>query len=289
MLVTEAHPTSTIVHIHVSGKNVRIVFMGGTPNDIASFNTFFPEYIWGNKTLGSVNFIFVPWKCTNANYENALQCISIDGTQERCLTCAMHVVFCSLEVHTSRHLDKHICSHLKTQSLDKRIKTSKLGQYCTIHWWGCYSVCSIRCHQYVNKLLHKNYLQNCVSLIIIFTIMSNLSFLSQGQTGFRIFNSRWKKLFDRQQVKYLKNRLYITKYLFFKGLGYFFYIKTFQLGKRILVFSVTCNTLFMSYLLMIRRRNIPENIQKNTTPGGHDFIFHSWNWCEFLVLFHDYI
>lgn len=34
MLVTKAHPTSTIVHIHVSGKNVRIVFMGG-PNDPA--------------------------------------------------------------------------------------------------------------------------------------------------------------------------------------------------------------------------------------------------------------
>lgn len=35
MLVTEAHPMSTIVHIHVSGKNVRIVFMDESRNDPA--------------------------------------------------------------------------------------------------------------------------------------------------------------------------------------------------------------------------------------------------------------
>lgn len=36
MLAIEAHPTSTSVQIHVSGKNVRIVFMGRPPNGPAA-------------------------------------------------------------------------------------------------------------------------------------------------------------------------------------------------------------------------------------------------------------
>lgn len=77
---------------------------------------------WGNTNFqpvrgGTVNFIF-------AN----IQHVSLDGAKERCLTMDMTVVFCSLEVHTWRHLDKQICCHLKTQTLDKRAyKNVKAG------------------------------------------------------------------------------------------------------------------------------------------------------------------
>ena len=111
--VTGAHPTSTRFHIHVSGKKERTVTNGGGPpsDDVVMYIT-----------LGSLKSDETGQLSTRVR---GRQCSSIQHallhlTKERCLTQAVYVVFCSLEVHTWRHPKQQICCHLQAQFLDKQ-------------------------------------------------------------------------------------------------------------------------------------------------------------------------